>query len=429
MDFLLPYIFMLILLILGVPIAFAIGAAGIFGILWTTGDLNMLVGILGTVTYSTVSIYVLTTIPTFILMAFLSSSSGLATDLYTAASNWVSHIRGGLAIATVFACGIFGAMSGVSSAAASVMAEIAIPNMRRLGYSEALAGGAVGIGATLDVLIPPSVGLVIYGIATETSIGKLLLAGVVPGIILGIFLCICILVWVTIKPSDAPPAQAVPWPERWSSLWRVWPSLMLIFVIMVLLYTGVATPTEVGALGSFMAGLIGVLFGRLTWSGTVYSLKATLRISTMIFMILIGTFIFGYFMTLSGLPQLVLVAVTEMEINRWLVILGIVVAYFLLSMFMDELPLLLLTIQLTFPLIVKLGFDPIWFGIISMLMVMLGLVFPPVGMVCFVVSATGKIDLMKVFKGTSILMTAIIMTLALLMIFPEIVLWLPSTMR
>jgi len=425
----LPFLVMVIALLLGVPIAFSLAGAGILGIYLHTGNLNMVIGILGMAPFSTVADYALTTIPMFILMAFFSASSGLARDLYTAGANWLSHIKGGLAVATVFACGIFGAMSGASVAAASVMSSIAMPEMRRHGYSEELAAGSIGIGATLDILIPPSVAMVIYGVATQTSIGKLLIAGVVPGIIVGIFLTVAILVWVRVSPSHAPETYRVSAAERWASIKRIWPSLVLIFMVLVLLYTGIVTPTEVGAIGAFLSAAIGVAFGRLRWTGAIEALKLTIRTSAMIFMIIIGATIFGSYMALSRFPQHVVAAVAEMNLNRWVVIVGIVVAYFVVSMFMDEIPLLLLTLQLTFPLITNLGFDPIWFGVLSMMMVSMGLVFPPVGMIAFVVSATANVSLVKVYKGTSILMIAIVLTTILIMIFPQIALWLPETMR
>jgi tripartite ATP-independent transporter DctM subunit len=425
----LPFLVMVIALLLGVPIAFSLAGAGILGIYLHTGNLNMVIGILGMAPFSSVADYALTTIPMFILMAFFSSSSGLAKDLYTAGANWLSHIKGGLAIATVFACGIFGAMSGASVAAASVMSSIAMPEMRRHGYSEELGAGSIGIGATLDILIPPSVAMVIYGVATQTSIGKLLIAGVVPGLIVGILLAVAILIWVKVSPSHAPETYRVSAAERWASLKRIWPSLVLIFLVLVLLYTGVVTPTEVGAIGAFLSAAIGVAFGRLRWAGAIQALKATIRTSAMIFMIIIGATIFGSYMALSRVPQQVVSVVAEMNLNRWVVIAGIVIAYFVVSMFMDEIPLLLLTLQLTFPLITNLGFDPIWFGVLSMMMVSMGLVFPPVGMIAFVVSATANVSLVKVYKGTSILMIAIILTTVLIMVFPEIALWLPATMR
>jgi C4-dicarboxylate transporter, DctM subunit len=425
----LPPIVLLLMLLTGVPIAIALAGAGMLGIWLVTGDVTRVLGILSLAPYSAVADYALTTIPMFILMAYFSASSGLARDLYAAASAWLSHIKGGLAIATVFACGIFGAMSGASVAAASVMSRIAMPEMRRHGYSEELGAGAIGVGATLDILIPPSIAMVIYGIATQTSIGKLLIAGVVPGIVVGILLAAMIYVWVLVSPRHAPETYRVPWRERFASLGRIWPSLALILIVLALLYTGVATPTEVGALGALMAAVIGAVFGRLTLVDAVDALKSTLRTSAMIFLILIGATIFGYYMALSRIPQTVVLLVSEMNLNRWVVIIGIVIAYFIVSMFMDEIPLLLLTLQLTFPLITALGFDPIWFGVVSMLMVAMGLVFPPVGLIAFVVSATAGVGLMKVYKGTSVLMLSIVVTTVLVMIFPEIALWLPATMR
>ena len=424
----LPFIALILTLLLGVPIAFALAGSGIFGIYLLKGNWGIVLEVLKN-SLLFVADYNLTTIPMFILMAFFSSSSGLARDLYTAASNWLSHIRGGLAIATVFACGIFGAMSGASVAAAAVMAPLAMTNMRRLGYSEVLAAGSVSVGATLDILIPPSVPMVIYGLATQTSIGRLLITRVIPGIILGILLALCILVWVTIKPSHAPKTIRVPLAERWRSLLHIWPSLLLILIVLLLLYTGVATPTEVGALGAFMAALIGVVMKRLTWHGALHALRETIRTSTMIFLIMIGANIFGYFMTMSRVPNHVVEAVMAMNLNRWVIVIGITIVYFLISMVMDEIPLLLITLPLTFPLVTSVGFDPIWFGVLSMMMVAMGLVFPPVGMIAFVVSATANVDLVTVYRGTSIMIIAIFIATALVMIFPELALWLPRTMR
>ena len=425
----LPMLVLLVFLLGGVPIAVALAGSGMFGIWLITGDIAKVLNIVGLVPFSSVADYQLTTIPMFILMAYFSASSGLARDLYASAAAYLSHIRGGLAIATVFACGIFGAMSGASTAAASVMSKIAMPEMRRHGYSDELAAGAIGIGATLDILIPPSVGMVIYGISTQTSIGKLLIAGVVPGIIVAIFLIVAILVWVRVRPAHAPETYVVPAWERWASTGRIWLSLLLIVLVVALLYTGAATPTEVGALGAFLAGAIGFVFGRLTWAGAFQALRETIKTSALIFMILIGATVFGYYMAMSKIPQQVVAVVTEMNLNRWLVIVGIVVTYFVVSMFMDELPLLLLTLQLTFPLVTQLGFDPVWFGVMSMLMVAMGLVFPPVGMIAFVVSSSANVSLVKVYTGTSILMIALVLTTALLMVFPQIALWLPNTMK
>ena len=424
-----PFVIMVGTLLLGLPIAFSLAVSGIVGIYLLGGDWNVVFRILGTTPFGVSAEYVLTTIPMFILMAYFSASGGLARDLYIAGAHWLSRVKGGLAIATVFACGIFGAMSGASLAAAAVMSSIAMPEMRRHGYSDELAAGAIGIGATLDILIPPSVGMVIYGISTQTSIGKLLIAGVIPGIIVAIFLVLAILVWVRVKPDHAPEVYAASAGERWASLRRIWSSLLLIALVVALLYTGAATPTEVGAIGAFLAAGIGVAFGRLTRAGALEAIRQTVKTSALIFTILIGATVFGYYMAMSKVPQQVVSVVTEMDLNRSVVMSGIVVAYFVVSMFMDELPLLLLTLQLTFPLITSLGFDPIWFGVMSMLMVSMGLVFPPVGMIAFVVSSSANVSLVKVYTGTSILMIALVLTTILIMVFPGIVLWLPNTMK
>ncbi len=429
MESAVPFIVLLAALLLGIPIAISLAISGALGIYLVSGDVSRVLGIVSMAPFGSVADYELSTIPMFILMAYLSASGGLAKDLYAAASNWLSHMKGGLAIATVFACGIFGAMSGASVAAAAVMSKIAMPEMRRHGYSEELAAGSIGIGATLDILIPPSIAMVIYGVATQTSIGKLLIAGVIPGMIVGVLLALSIYIWVLVAPKHAPTVEHVPSAERWRSVARIWPSLLLILIVIVLLYTGVATPSEVGAIGAIMAAVIGLAFGRLTWRGIWDATQASIRTSAMIFLILIGATIFGYYMALSQIPQHAVSWVSEMNLNRWVVIIGIVVAYFVISMFMDEIPLLLLTLQLTFPLITHLGFDPIWFGVLSMLMVAMGLVFPPVGIIAFVVSATANVDLVKVYKGTSILMIAIVLTTILMMFFPQIALWLPATMN
>jgi len=428
MSLAIPFALLLVLLALGVPIAFTLGVAGIVGILLVTGDFNALLLMSGLTIYNNVASYILTTIPMFILMALLSSQGGLARDLFEAASNWFSSIRGGVAIATVFACGIFGAMSGTSTATASVMSQIAVPNMRRLGYSDVLTGGVVGVGSTLDLLIPPSVAFVVYGMLTDTSIGKMLVAGIVPGMVLGIFLVICISIWVAIRPRDAPKTEQVTWSKRFRSLLRVWASLLLIVMVCILLYAGIATPTEVGALGAFLAGAIGFATRRLTWAGALETVKGTIRVSAMIFMIIIGGMIFGYFITQSGIPQKAIDVVSTMNLNRWIVIFAIVVSYFIISMFMDEIPLMLIYVQLTFPLVIRLGFDPIWYGIVTGMMMMMGMVFPPVGILAFIVSGVGKIDLVKVYKGTAILTIALFLTLIIMMLYPQVVLWLPSTM-
>jgi C4-dicarboxylate transporter DctM subunit len=429
MKALLPFIILIGFLLFGMPVSFALAGAGMIGIWLVTGSFSSVIGVLGAIPFSAVGDYILTTIPMFILMARLSASSGLAEDLYECASKWFSQMRGGLAVATVFATMIFGAMSGAAVAGAAVMSKICIPNMRRYGYSDILSAGVVGVGSTTEILIPPSVAMVIYSVMTGTSLSKVLIAGVVPGILVCMLLVLCILVWVIIRPSDAPKTQKASWAERWKSLYSVGPSLLLISMVLFLLYGGIATPTEVGALGAFLAAVIGRVMKRLDWGNALDALKETIRNSGMIFMIFIGANIFGNFIILSQVPQQIMAAVINMNLDRWVIMTGIIIAYFIVSMFMDEIPLIIITLMLTFQTIVSLGFDPIWYGVISMMMISMGLVFPPVGLVAFVVSGVAKISLTTVYKGTAVLIIAIFLATFLVMIFPQIATWLPSTMR
>ena len=423
-----PLVLLVFALLVGVPIAAALTSVGAFGIWWVS-DLDTVKGIVSLVPYSTVGDYGLVALPMFIMLAFLTSSAGFARELYAACSAWMSRTRGGLAMASVIACAVFGAMSGSSIASASVMSQIAYPEMRRHGYSVELSAGAVGVGATIVLMIPPSIAMVIYGIATQTSIGKLLMAGVIPAAVTATILMTCIAVWVRVAPSHAPETFRTSWKEKLGTLKRVWPCILLIAAIITGLYSGIATPAEDSAIGAFLAAVIGFSMKRLTIKTALASVRSMMKTAVMIFVIMIGANIFGYYMTLSGIPAAVVDWVLAAGLNRWVVIAGIVVAYFIISMFMDEVPLLLITLPLTFPLITSLGFDPLWFGVMSMLMMAMGMVFPPVGIIAFVVAASTKADLMRVYLGTGYLIISLFISTALLMIFPDLALWLPRTMK
>lgn len=425
----LPILLMLGAMLAGVPIVFALLGAGLFGIWMITGSLDMVIGLLQVSPYRNAAHYTLLTVPMFILMAYMTSLSGMAQDLFDAVSDWLSHRKGGLAAATVVASSIFGAMSGSSAATATVMSTVAMPNMRRHGYSDMLGSSAVAVGATLSILIPPSITMVVYGIATETSIGRLLLAGIVPGILLAFLLTMAIFIWVRVSPALAPDTEGVSFAKRVASLKKVWATVLLIVTLLTLLYAGVATPTEIAAAGAFAATLMALIAGRLNRANFLEALLATGRTTAMVFMILLGATIFGLFLTLSQVPQHLVAGISAMELNRWAVIAAIVVVYFVISMFMDELPLLLITLPVVFPLVMSLGFDPVWFGVVCMLMVAMGMIFPPVGLLVFIVSATANVNVMTVFRGTAVLLLPIILTMILLMVFPQIALWLPSSMR
>jgi tripartite ATP-independent transporter DctM subunit len=417
---------MVVGLLLGMPIAFAMAGAGILGIWLVTGDWQAVMGIVGTSVYRGAADYILTTVPMFILLAYFTSASGMARNLYQAAASWVSHIPGGLAIGTIIAGAVFGALSGASTAAASVLSEVALPNMREHKYSDVLSTGAICLGATIDLLIPPSVAMVIYGLVTETSINKLLIAGIMPGLILAAVTVVIILVWVRINPSIAPGRYRSTWADRRKSLRETWPSATLIVLMLGMLYSGAVTASEVAAIGALAAALIALGLRRLTWNAGVSALRSTVRTTTMIFSILIGATIFGYYVTLTRVPQALVAYVSGLNLNPYVVVIFIIVAYFVVSMFMDELPLMILTLPFTFPLIVALGFDPIWFGVMNIMMVIMGLIFPPVGMVAFVVSAMTRVELVTVFRGASVLLVGVFITTALVLIFPALATWLPS---
>jgi len=421
-----PVILLIVLMLIGVPIAFSLALAGFAGIWMFLGDWGRAITVLGTSTYSTIADYNLSTIPLFILMAFFASGGNLASNLFKAISAWSSNVRGGTAVASTIATGVFGAMSGTTTATASVMSEISIPEMRKLGYKDELSSGVVALGATMAILIPPSVPLVIYGLMTETSIGALLLAGVLPGILLGFCLLITILAWVKFDPSIAPNLRPATWKEKRESLVPVLPAVVMLGTVILLLYSGFATPTEIGAIGACAAGLIGFGMRALNLSGSLNAIVKALRSSAMIFLILLGASIFGYFVTFTQIPQHASEWIISMDLNRWLVVVVIIVLYFLLSMFMDEMPLMLISLPITFPIIISLGFDPVWFGVMNMLMAAMGQVFPPVGISAFVVAASGRVDLLKVYKGCGVLLIALVLTTILVMIFPSIALFLPG---
>lgn len=426
MSILIPIALLLILFLIGVPIALSLAAAGLVGILIVTGDPQILMQALGSKPYATAADYALTTIPAFVFMAYLADQAGLAEDMYRAAGKWLAPFRGGLAIATTFASTAFGAMSGASTASAAVMSRVAHPNMQKAGYSRRLSTGTIAVGSTLSSLVPPSVAMVIYAIATETSLRGMLLAGVVPGILLCIFIAVTIMVWVRKNPAIAPAGTRYPLRERLLSLRPIWLGALVIVILMLLLYGGFATPTEIGAVGAVVIGLVGALRGKITWRGLLKAVESTLRTTSLIFFIIVGASIFGLYLTVSRLPQGLVELITDSSINRWVVIILICVGYLVLSMFMDENPLLLITLPLTFPLTIALGFDPVWFGIVTMLLAAIGLVCPPVGMSAFVVASSSRVPVDVVYRGTLVLMIPMLACLAIVLAIPEVALWLPG---
>ena len=424
----LPLIGMIALIAIGMPVAFSMGVAGAIG-LFFIGGFDSLMGILGTSPYRTAASYTLTTVPLFILMAEFIVKSEIIHEIFEAGYKWLGHLPGGVAIATVMADAGFGAMCGSSTAAAAAMSSVAIPQMKRLQYKDSLSGGVVAIAGTLAIMIPPSIVFIIYGSVTETSIGKLLIAGIVPGVLAAIFLALSIYVWVKIDPSVSPPQQAWSWSERMHSLKYVWPMFVLFAVVVGTIYTGVATPTESAAFGATAALLIGLAQRRLNREKIFAACLSTIKSTVMIFVLIIGAMIFGYYMTMTQLAQDFVKVIAASGLDRWVIMGGLVVFYIALGCILDQIAILLLTLPITFPLVMSLGFDPIWFGVIITALAEIGLITPPVGLNCFIVSQVSRLPLEQVFKGATILMLGELIVLALLMAFPEIVLWLPSMMN
>ena len=422
-------IFLLVLfLFLGLPVAFALGLSGVIGLL-VAGGPETAFTVLRTVPYRTAANYTLTTVPMFILMAQLVSAGGIVSDVFGAARRWLDRLPGGLAIAAVFASAGVGAMSGSSTASAAAMAQITIPEMQKHGYSTPVAAGVVTVAGTLAIMIPPSIGLVLYGIITENSIGKLLIAGLIPGILTALVYCAGIIIWNKARPGVMPPAEAgFTWAERRRSLRPLWAFILLGGLVIGSMYLGWATPTEAAAVGAFGALVIPLAQRRLGWPGVRRAVVRTVEITTMIFTIIIGAMVFGYFLTVTQATQKAIVTIGGLNLPPWLVLGLILILLMGLGCMLDQLAILLITLPLIYPLVMELGYDPIWFGVICIKVGEIGLVTPPVGMNAYVVSASTNIPLDQVFRGVGVMLGFEIVSMILLLSFPSLTTWLPSMM-
>ena len=419
---------LLLLLFLGMPVAFSLGLSGIAGLLLAGGP-DAVYSVLYTVPYRTAANYTLTTVPMFILMAQLVSASGIVTEVFTAARLWLERLPGGLAIAAVFASAGVGAMSGSSTASAAAMASITIPEMQKHGYSTPVAAGVVTVAGTLAIMIPPSIGLVLYGIITENSIGKLLIAGIIPGFLTALIYCLGIILWNKARPGVMPRATSrYSWGRRWGSLKPLWAFIVLAVLVIGSMYLGWATPTEAACVGAFGALVIPLVRRRLGWADFKYAVIRTIEITTMIFAIIIGAMIFGYFLTITQATQQLIGFIGGLSLPHWLILALILALLIILGCMLDQLAILLITLPLIYPLVMELGYDPIWFGVICIKVGEIGLVTPPVGMNAYVVSASTGIPLDQVFRGTGVMLLFEMVSMALLLSFPALTTWLPSMM-
>ncbi len=425
-EFLIGFIAMLALMFLRVPIAFAMGIVGFVG-LGLLRNWNVALASATAVIYESGFSYQFSVLPLFILMGNFVTRAGLSQELYRAAYTFIGHLRGGLAMSTIVGCAGFGAICGSSIATAATFAKVSYPSMRKFGYSDALAAGSIAAGGTLGILIPPSVIMVIYGIMTETSIGKLFAAGILPGILATFLLCCAVAVTTHRDPAAGPPGERSTWPERLEALKGVWGVLVLFVIVMGGIYGGIFTATEGASIGAVGGLMFAWLRRTLTWRVLYEILVESTRTTAMLFAILIGALIFANFANFTSMPGDLRSFVAQFQLHPIWVIVAICFVYILLGTAMEELSMILLTVPVFFPLVMSLGFDPVWFGIIVVVVVEIGLISPPVGMNIFVLrTLIPSIPLAAVFRGVTPFVIADVVRLFILVAFPAISLFLPN---
>lgn len=417
------------LLLMGMPIAFMMMLVGFLGI-WKLSSLGAALPVIAQTVYSVASHYPYTIIPLFIIMGSFASEAGITRELYATFDKWLRRLPGGLGVATIAACAGFAAVSGSSVAATAAMGNVALPEMRRFGYAPRLATGVVAAGGTLSFLIPPSLGFVIYGMLTEQSIGKLLISGILPGLLLSIAYSLVVIGWVKLNPTLAPSSHdRVSFKEKLSALKGIWETALVFFIVMGGIYLGFINPTEAGAVGAFALFIIITLKGRLTWPTVSSCLLEATRITVMVLFLVAGATVFSYFLALSTIPMQVSAWIAGLEASRYVILAIIIVIYFVLGCFLDAISMMVLTLPVIFPVIVALNFHPIWFGVVAVLMMEAGLITPPVGLNVYTLAGIAKdVPMVEIFKGTTPFLIAIIATAVILTVFPKIALYLPSLM-
>jgi C4-dicarboxylate transporter DctM subunit len=424
---------MILMFMTRMPVAFVMAAVGFVGFS-TMINPNAGLVLLSRNIYETFSSYDLTTIPLFILMGQLGFNSGISKRLYDTGYKFLGGVRGGLAMATVAACTAFGAVCGSSPATAATMATVGLPEMKRYNYSDELATGSVASGGGIGMIMPPSVVLIIYGILTEQSIGALFVAGIFPAfLVTGLFI-LCIYIRCRISPEQGPRGEKFTWKEKFKSLLGLGETLIVFTLVVGGIFIGLFTPTEAAAIGAFGVLLIALVRRRITWDGFVKSLMETLRTSCMVLMLITGAVIFGKFLAVTRIPFEIAGWVAGLEMSPILVMGVVIMIYFIGGCFMDALAFVTLTVPIFFPVVMELGFDPIWFGIIIVMVTEMGVITPPVGINVYVVYGVAKnvlkeeIPLEKIFKGILPFLIAVILGVFLLILFPQIILFLPNLM-
>jgi tripartite ATP-independent transporter DctM subunit len=422
------FVILFVLMLLRVPVGVAMGLVGVGGFGYLVG-LDPALALLAQSPIRTVTDAGFAVIPLFMLMGAFASTSGMSRELFRAANSFLGHLRGGLGIATITACGGFAAICGSSVATAATFSTVAYPEMRRYGYPQGFATGVIAAGGTLGIMIPPSTVLAVYGIITQQDIGKLFIAGILPGIVAVSMYIATITIIGRLRPGYLAAGPKASWQERLAALKDVWATALLFVFVIGGLYGGLFTATEAAGAGAGGAFLIAVLRGRLSRADFKRALLETVRTTAAVFTILIGALLFGYFLTVTQTPQKVTAVLTGLGLGRYEVLVLIMLMYLVLGCLMDAMAMIILTIPIIFPVITALGFDPIWFGVIIVMTVELGLIHPPVGMNVFVIKSVVKdVKLSTIFYGVIPFVITDILRLALLIAFPVIALFLPARM-
>jgi len=426
---LIGFLVLFLLMLLRVPVGMAMGLVGIGGYSWIAGA-GPALKLVGQTSMRTVTDYTFGVIPMFMLMGALVSVSGVSKELFKAANSMIGHLRGGLGVATVLACGGFAAICGSSVATAATFSGVAYPEMRRFGYPQSFSTGVIAAGGTLGAMLPPSTVLAVFAILTQQDIGKLFMAGIIPGLLAMLMYVLTIMLIVRVKPDWLPRGEIKPWAERAADLKNVWAPLVLFIFVIGGLYGGFFTPTEAGGVGASGAFILGLLRRRLDRAKIKEALLSATRTAAAVFTVLIGALMFGYFLTVTQTPQkLAEFLLTGLGLGPYGVLMLILLMYLVLGCLMDAMAMIILTVPIIFPIVVQLGFDPIWFGIIIVMTVELGLITPPVGMNVFVIkSVVPEVSFSTIFRGVSPFVVTDILRLAILIAFPIIALWLPTRM-
>lgn len=418
-----------LLAVLRVPLAIAMGAVGFVGLGLLRGWPASMAST-AQVVFESGFAYTLSVVPLFILMGNFVARAGLANELFRAAYVFVGHVRGGLAHAALLACAGFGAICGSSIATAATVSKVAYPSMKRLGYADSLSTGVLAAGGTLGIMIPPSTILVIYGIVTETHIGKLFAAGVLPGLLCTVLLMAGVAWTVRRDPAAGPAGERTPWPERWRALRGVWGVLLLMLLVLGGIYGGVFTATEGAGIGASGAFFFALARRALTLKVLAQVLVDSARTTAMLFTLLIGAMLFSSFVNFTTMPGDLRDGITHLGLPPLAVVAAMMAVYVLLGTVMEELSIVLLTIPVFFPVVTQLGFDPVWFGVLIVLVVQIGLISPPVGMNLFVLnSMLPDVRLRDMFRGVWVFVAALVIALGLVLVVPGLALWLPSLMQ